>query len=89
VFADLPENSHLKYDALFSYNRRNYNAAQLEKKAAEGASGFTYLLMPKGYQTDFFQKIWRPFFDRYLEKEWGNKNYSILMYGWNTWQTSI
>lgn len=77
VFADLPENSHLRYDALLSYNRLNHDAAQLEQTAAAGASVFTYLLMPKGYQADSFQDIWGPFFDRYLEKEYGNKNYTI------------
>ena len=77
MFSDLPENSHLKYDGLLSYNRLHYDAVQLEKLVTSGSGPFTYLLMPEGYQIDSFHEIWEQFFDLYLEKEWGNQNYSI------------
>ncbi len=68
VFADLPENTHLKYDALFSYNadflRNPENAAQ-RRAALWGAGDFlyTYLLMPEGYDPRDFDRVAASFYE--------------------------
>lgn len=67
VFADLPENSHLKYDALFSSNVDFLQAPDNDAvRRAQLWSGvlYTYLLMPEGYDPSEFDSISADFFDR-------------------------
>jgi putative ABC transport system permease protein len=65
VFADLPENSHLKYDALFSSNvefLRSPENTTLRRNALWGGSLYTYLLMPEGYDAADFGRIGDDFY---------------------------
>jgi putative ABC transport system permease protein len=67
VFADLPENSHLKYDALFSSNaeflQNPQNAAQRRAALWSGVL-FTYLVMPENYDPAEFDSISAEFYER-------------------------
>jgi len=70
VFADLPENSHLKYDALFSINSPMFNVPddasrrrQILWKVQQSIS-YTYLLMPEGYDAMDFNDIAGTFYER-------------------------
>ena len=64
VFADLPDNTSLKYDMLISYR---------EKELADGESNLdwgtlcaTYLLMPEGYKAQDFKSISETIYSHYL-----------------------
>jgi putative ABC transport system permease protein len=67
VFDDLPENTHLKYDVLISYPRSTSPGDEAQQnRMLFSVSDYTYLLMPKGYQAEFFQEIYRTFYARYM-----------------------
>ncbi len=72
VFADLPDSSHQKYDALLSFNRLNpVGIADLTSQRGENSLGntstFTYLLLPAGYNVDDFDAISRGIWDTYMD----------------------
>lgn len=66
VFADLPDNSSLKYDVLIHYN-------QLASPESEEAlferlvffDDYTYLRLPEGYDSSAITRISEDFFERY------------------------
>ncbi len=65
VFADLPENSHLKYDLLLSYNNPAFATetgdALIQQLWRFG--DFTYLLMSEGFEPEEFADIEESFVD--------------------------
>jgi putative ABC transport system permease protein len=67
VFADLPANSHLKYDLLYSYNAEPDNST-LRNQRLYSVSDYTYLLMPEGYNVQDFKKISDSFYKRHMEE---------------------
>ncbi len=69
VFEDLPENTHLKYDVLFSYNGEffaNPTEEQQRRQQLFGINDFTYLVMPEGYDIAEFPPVAQAFFDRHM-----------------------
>lgn len=78
VISDLPDNSHLKYTMLMSEVRERQWIQESRENPMKYSEGFwnpgvyTYLLMPKGYDTSLFdskfagifEKYFRPFADR-------------------------
>ena len=68
VYADLPDNTHLRYDAVISFNRilaflpENFDVRQ----GLWGLSSFTYLLMPEDYDVEEFRAISDSFYEEYL-----------------------
>lgn len=62
VFRDLPENTHMKYDALFRWVDPP-NIRQM----LYGVRSFTYLLMPENYDMDSFKTISDSFFQRFFK----------------------
>jgi putative ABC transport system permease protein len=69
VFADLPENSHLKYDALFSIKRNefaNTDNVTLRNQMLYNVGANTYLLLPEGYDVQAFKEISESFFNRHM-----------------------
>ena len=67
VFADLPENTHLKYDALISYNRigltdDNNNLRQMLWNIGD----YTYLLLPEDTDPKVFNSLASAFYDKYM-----------------------
>jgi len=76
VYADCPENSHLKYDVLIS-NRRNFDtddASILRTWLWNRPAPFTYFLMPEGYQAHEFKEISDSFYIRYMADEGKKRN---------------
>jgi len=68
VFADQPENTHLKYDVLYSYNHESIRIPDdmaTRRNNLWGGYDFTYLLMPKGYKPSDFKRINESFYERY------------------------
>jgi len=70
VFEDLPENSHLRYDALFSANLGMMSAPNDENIRRQFLFGFnvyTYLLMRPGYDPARWSEVSQAFFDRNMK----------------------
>ena len=65
VFRDLPENTHVKYSALF--RMRDLPANIDARNMLFGVSLFTYLLMPENYNVDDFKAVSSSFYARYME----------------------
>lgn len=66
MFADLPENTHLKYDALLSSNvpfLQTPDNTTARRAALTGVSVYTYLVMPENYDVQNFNAISTEFFD--------------------------
>lgn len=63
VFADLPANSHLQYDALLSYNRIVQPEGIERRQALWNINVFSYVLMREGFQPEDFAAISTQFFD--------------------------
>lgn len=83
VFADLPENTHLKYDVLFSYNnpaRTTPDDIAQRERMLGNINGYTYLVMPENYRAEDFRDISKDFFDRHMARIASSMNYS-----WRSW----
>ena len=68
VYADQPENTHLRYDALLSYNRLPLLEGVQRREALWNIGIYTYLLMREGYDTADFQRISTTFFDNNMRE---------------------
>lgn len=71
VFADLPENSHFRYDALLSMNRLDpASISDLGSQRAQNSLGdtstYTYLELPADYPVENFESISTDFWARYM-----------------------
>jgi putative ABC transport system permease protein len=83
VFADLPPNTHLKYDILFSSNlpflRESDNPTQ-RRQQLWGVSSFTYLLMAP----DFDPATWPRMMDEFFQRNMAEvaKATSSTFHGW-------
>jgi putative ABC transport system permease protein len=69
VFADLPPNSHLKYDVLFSMNApflRTPNETSLRRLALFSLAEYTYLLMSPDFDPATWPRISDAFFNRHM-----------------------
>ncbi len=83
VFADLPENSHLRYNLLLSYNNervKDPDDLKSRNNSLWNFSDYTYLLMPEGYDVKDFQKISDSFFKRHMEEDGDTSNTT-----WRCW----
>ncbi len=69
VFDDLPDNSHLKYDVLFSFNQPDLQIAVSEiPRWLFGVNSYTYILMPEGYKSQHFSVISETFYGQNMEQ---------------------
>ncbi len=66
VYQDLPENTHLKYSALFRLDEPPANVSP--RDLLFGISLYTYVLMPENYKADDFKAISKSFFSRFMEE---------------------
>ncbi|MEM8966567.1 MAG: FtsX-like permease family protein, partial [Bacteroidota bacterium] len=82
VIEDLPDNSHVKFDALVSFIEPREWAMQdgeFNSEAIWNPDVFTYLMFPKGYSTaNFFDKL-PPFHEKYI-KPFGDQVSSELWF---------
>ncbi|TAJ93229.1 MAG: ABC transporter permease [Gammaproteobacteria bacterium] len=72
VFADQPENTHLKYDVLYSYNHDSVaipDNMTARRENLWGGYDFTYLLMPEGFQAGDFKRINDAFYSRHAAEQ--------------------
>ena len=68
VYADQPENTHLQYDALISYNRLPPQEGVQRREALWSIGIYTYLLMQEGFDPADFQRISDTFFDNNMRE---------------------
>jgi putative ABC transport system permease protein len=82
VFADLPPNTHLKYDVLFSYNGV-VPSQDPTQRAIElfGGNNFTYLLLPENYDSAKFTQVAQAFYERHMAA----RGREIHVEGWSAW----
>lgn len=83
VFADLPDNTHMKYDALFSHNATFLQTPQnttQRRQALTGFSVYTFLLMPEGYDPQDFAALVTDFYDKNMASTLGAAGGS-----WRAW----
>lgn len=69
VFDDLPPNSHLKYDVLFSDNvsfLRDSDNPTMRRRTLWGVGDYTYLLMAPGFDPATWPRINNEFYQRYM-----------------------
>jgi len=69
VFADLPDNSHIKYDVVFTYTRPdllNPTDPTVRRQQLWNSADYTFLLLPKGYNPENFRKDMQGFYDRHM-----------------------
>jgi putative ABC transport system permease protein len=85
VFEDLPENSHFRYDALFSANLGMMTVPEnLRRQVLYNTGVFTYLLMRPGYDPAQWEEVSNAFFDRNM-KEMGDR----INAKWRSWLQPI
>ena len=80
VFADLPENTHLKYDALYPYRAMSQFVPNYEDnyRNSLGSVGvYTYLLVDEQFDPDDFASISEDFVNRYMTEVLGLMNASF------------
>jgi putative ABC transport system permease protein len=83
VFRDQPDNTHMKYDALFSYNAEFLQSPQnttQRRQVLMGVSDYTFLLMPAGYDPQEFTPLIADFFERNMAATLAGANGS-----WRAW----
>jgi putative ABC transport system permease protein len=81
VFADLPVNTHLRYDVLLSYKRLDAFLDNVDiRQALWGLSDFSYLLMADGYNPGDFAEISESFSEKYLAERAAQLNASMRLY---------
>ena len=83
VFADLPENSHLRYNILI-LNDPGFSRFPDDEDSRErefvGVYFYNYLIMPEDYDIRRFDDIYKSFFNRHLTKLFNRFNAS-----WKAW----
>lgn len=83
VFEDLPENTHFRYDALFSANLGLFGAPDdinRRRQQLYGIQVYTYLLMRPGYDPAQWADVSKTFFERNM-KEQGDR----ISAKWRSW----
>jgi putative ABC transport system permease protein len=73
VFEDLPENTHFRYDALFSANLGMMSAPNdinIRRAMLFGANVYTYLLMRPDYDAAQWPEVSDAFFERNMKETW-------------------
>src|SRR5262249_26233638 len=83
VFEDLPENTHLRYDALFSANLGMMSAPNdenIRRQLLFGIQVYTYLLMRPGFDPTRCGEVSKSFFERHM-KEVGDR----INAQWRSW----
>jgi putative ABC transport system permease protein len=83
VFADLPPNTHLKYDLLFSDNgafMKDPDNVSMRRQALWGVNVYTYLLMAPGFDP----RSWPRFSDEFYKRNMTEVGKSING-SWKSW----
>ena len=77
VFADLPENTHLKYSALYPYRALSQFVPDYEDNYIRGLTGvniFTYLMVNPNFDPASFDGIIEDFVEKYMLEPLGRMN---------------
>ena len=69
VYADMPENSHIRINVMGSYNNPQLKIPDnmtARRQQLNGVNNFTFLVMDENYNIDKFKKLSQDFFDKYM-----------------------
>ena len=77
VFADLPENTHLKTDVLISYNGPAFQKNEYNPKLWNIMNCYTYLVLPEDYSQDSIKKMSEAFYNKYFKETDDKDNVKI------------
>jgi len=81
VFADLPENSHLRYDVLLSHKRLDAFLTNVDiRQELWNLSDYSYLVMTDGYDAKDFAAVSDSFSNKYLAERGAQLNASMRLY---------
>lgn len=83
VFADSPENTHFKYDVLFTLNNPNLQdptSLALQRRQLFGVNHYTYLKMREGYNPADWEAQSQAFYEKNMQ-EFGEANGM----SWRSW----
>jgi putative ABC transport system permease protein len=83
VFADLPANTHLKYDVLLSRNRVSMstdNTAEVRRSLLRGTTDYTYLVLDPTFDARQFRDLAEEFFEKYVAETARSSNSDINFY---------
>ena len=83
VFADLPENTHIRYEVLGSYNNPQLKIPEnmtARRQQLMGVNNYTFLVMDENYNVDNFKRISGEFFDKYMAAQ--GKQFNMT---WRAW----
>ncbi|MBN1568163.1 MAG: ABC transporter permease [Acidobacteria bacterium] len=78
VFRDLPENTHIKYNALFRL--QGLPPAVNPRNMLFGVSNYTYLLLPESYDPDRYKAISESFYSRFMQDTG-----KVVGISWKSW----
>ncbi|MBN1905042.1 MAG: ABC transporter permease [Deltaproteobacteria bacterium] len=70
VFADLPNNTHLKTNVLLSHNAPalKLNPTNLRTDLWDRIEDYTYLVLPENYPQESFKKMMSAFYNKYMKE---------------------
>lgn len=74
VFQDIPENSHIKFDFMFSYNTLNRQTNNQSETAWGWYDFNTYVLLEPGTDIKAFQAKWDEYLQKTRGEEWEKTN---------------
>lgn len=80
VFEELPENTHLKYDALYPYSVMSQFVPDYEDNYIRGLTGvgmYTYFLVNPDFNLDSFEGLIEEFVEKYMTESLGQMNASF------------
>lgn len=83
VFADLPENTHVRYEVLGSYHTEGLATPDnmtARRQALFGVNDFTFLVMSENYNIEDFKRITEEFYTRHMEAQGKTLNWT-----WRSW----
>ena len=75
IFEDVPENSHIKFDFLFSYQTLNNNSDNHSETSWGWYDFNTYVLVDKGVDVAELQQKWDSYLTEQRGEEWTKYNY--------------
>ena len=83
VFADLPENTHVRFEVIGSYNNEQLRIPEnmtARRQQLFGVNDFTFLVMADGYDPEDFKRISDEFFAKHMEAQGRQLNWT-----WRAW----
>lgn len=76
IFEDIPDNSHIKFDFLFSYQTLNRHTKNQSETSWSWYDFNTYVLLEPGTDVSALQHKWEQYVENARGEDWAKNNYS-------------